>query len=169
MKISLRPMTAEDTARIVKWRNNPRVRSNFVYRETFTPEIHERWIRDHIEGAGDVVQWIVLEHTEGGDGRPVGSVYFRDIDRESGRAEYGIFLGEDDAVGRGIGNRVIELALERAAQELDLKHIVLRVFTDNEPAIRSYEHAGFAVTKTLPAVHCSDGEERDMFFMERDL
>ncbi|MBR5115749.1 MAG: GNAT family N-acetyltransferase [Lachnospiraceae bacterium] len=164
MTVSLRPMTAEDTPLIVRWRNNPRVRSNFVYRETFTPEIHERWIREHIEGAQDVVQWIILLAD-----RPVGSVYFRDIERESGRAEYGIFLGEDDAVGCGVGNQAIDLALACAEGELNLKHIVLRVFTDNEPAIRSYEHAGFRVTKTLPAVRCSDGEERDMLFMERDL
>ena len=163
-EVSLRPMEAGDTPLIVKWRNNPRVRANFVYREIFTPETHERWIREHIEGARDVVQWIVRLAD-----RPVGSVYFRDIDRQTGRAEYGIFLGEDDAVGRGIGNTAIELALRCAAEELGLKHIVLRVFSDNVPAIRSYEHAGFRVTKVMPAVRCSDGEEGEMLFMERDL
>ena len=163
-EVSLRPIEAGDTPLIVKWRNNPRVRANFVYREIFTPETHERWIREHIEGARDVVQWIVRLAD-----RPVGSVYFRDIDRQTGRAEYGIFLGEDDAVGRGIGNTAIELALRCAAEELGLKHIVLRVFSDNVPAIRSYEHAGFRVTKVMSAVRCSDGEEGEMLFMERDL
>lgn len=29
--------------------------------------------------------------------------YFRDIDWENNRAEYGIFIGEEDAAGKGYG------------------------------------------------------------------
>ena len=29
-KVYLRPMTIEDTDKIVRWRNNPRVRKNFI-------------------------------------------------------------------------------------------------------------------------------------------
>ena len=42
--------------------------------------------------------------------RPVGSVYFRDIDRVKKEAEYGIFLGEDDAAGKGYGTEAAKLA-----------------------------------------------------------
>ena len=42
-KVSLREMTLDDTGLIVKWRNNPRVRDNFIFRETFTNEMHEAW------------------------------------------------------------------------------------------------------------------------------
>ncbi|MCR5094043.1 MAG: GNAT family N-acetyltransferase [Lachnospiraceae bacterium] len=168
VRVSLRPITGEDTDLIVKWRNNPRVRENFVFRETFTRELHEKWLAEHVEGARDTVQWIILTG-EAGQELPVGSVFFRNIDRDADEAEYGIFIGEDNAVGLGISNQVISMALERARGELNLKRIVLRVFCDNTPAIRSYEHAGFTVTETRRHVRCTDGEERDMYFMEKIL
>ncbi len=38
--VSLRPITDEDTDLIVKWRNNERIRNNFVYRVEFTRQNH---------------------------------------------------------------------------------------------------------------------------------
>ncbi|MCR5404745.1 MAG: GNAT family N-acetyltransferase [Butyrivibrio sp.] len=163
-KISLRFITHEDTKDIVRWRNNKRVRDNFVFREHFTEEIHEKWLRDKVE-AGDVVQFIICENER--DCRPVGSVYFRDIDREKRCAEYGVFIGEDDAIGRGYGNEVVVLALKYADEELGLEKVILRAFTRNAPAVRSYSNAGFVKASDLPGVLCSDGEREDMILMER--
>ena len=105
-KVVLRPMGYEDTDLIVKWRNNERVRGNFIYRETFTAKGHENWIKTMV-ATGRVVQFIICEKK---DMRPVGSVYFRDIDRIKKEAEYGIFLGEDDAAGKGYGTETARLA-----------------------------------------------------------
>lgn len=163
-KISLRFITHEDTADIVRWRNNKRVRDNFVYREHFTEEIHEKWLRDKVE-TGQVVQFIICENDR--DFRPVGSVYFRDIDKEECCAEYGVFIGEDDAIGRGYGNEVVVLALDYADKVLGLKKVILRAFTRNAPAIRSYTNAGFEKVKDLPGTVCSDGSRDDMILMER--
>ena len=164
--IALRRITREDTPLIVKWRNNPRVRANFVYREEFTEESHEAWLRDCVD-TGKVAQYIILEKQQ--DMRPVGSVYFRDIDREAHSAEYGIFIGEDDAVGLGYGSETAKEAVRIASEELGLKKLGLRVFTDNEAAIKSYLSAGFLRIKTLEGVTCSDGEIKDMIWMEKEL
>ena len=95
--IYLRLMTHEDTDRIVAWRNSDAVRKNFIYQELFTRRSHEHWIRTHVE-TGDVVQMIICDLE--GD-KPLGSVYIRDIDRHHNKAEYGIFIGEESARGRG--------------------------------------------------------------------
>jgi RimJ/RimL family protein N-acetyltransferase len=165
-KVSLRLMTRDDTELIVKWRNNERVRKSFVYRQTFTPQIHEKWIREKVE-TGKVVQFIICENDR--DHRPVGSVYFRDIDPEEKSAEYGIFIGEDDAVGKGYGNETVVLATDYAGQHLGLKEIILRAFVFNEAAIRSYRHAGFVTVKELPGVECSDGQKNDMILMKKQM
>ncbi len=165
-KVSLRLMTRDDTDLIVKWRNNERVRSNFVYRETFTPQIHEKWIEDKIE-TGEVVQLIICENSR--DLRPVGSVYFRDIDPDEKTAEYGIFIGEDDAIGKGYGNETAVLATDYARDHMGLKEVILRAFTFNEAAIRSYKHAGFVPFKDLPGVECSDGQKNDMILMKKQM
>ena len=165
-KVSLREITLEDTELIVKWRNNERVRGNFVFREHFTNEMHEAWFRNKVQ-KGFVKQFIICENA--GDHRPVGSVYFRDIDESTGTAEYGIFIGEDDAIGKDYGNETALLALSYAQDVLKLKKIVLRAFKNSEAAIRSYTNAGFVKTKDLLAVECSDGQKSDMILMEKGL
>lgn len=160
-RIILRPMEYGDTERIVKWRNSERVRSRFIYRETFTVMGHCRWIETMID-TGKAVQFMICEK-EGI--RPVGSVYFRDIDREKKEAEYGIFLGEDDALGKGYGTEAARLAVEYAFSKMGLERLILRVFTDNGTAVRSYEKAGFREEKILKDVECSDGERKDMLLM----
>lgn len=37
-KVVLRPITDADTDNIVRWRNTPSVRDNFIFRQTFTPK-----------------------------------------------------------------------------------------------------------------------------------
>jgi len=132
-------MTPEDTDLIIFWRNQDAVRRNFIYQELFTRESHEHWTRTMVE-TGRVVQMIICE-AQGG--RPVGSVYLRDIDRRHNKAEYGIFIGGDGARGKGYGTMAARLMIRYAFEEMDLHRLFLRVFADNTRAIRSYEKAGF--------------------------
>lgn len=159
--IYLRLMTGEDTDRIVAWRNTQAVRSRFVYRAAFTREGHEAWIRNMVE-TGKVVQMIICEL---GTDRPLGSVYIRDIDRTHNKAEYGIFIGEEDARDRGIGTAAARLMLRYAFREEGLHKVFLRVFADNLRAIRSYEKVGFRREAYLREDVCIDGEYQDMIFM----
>lgn len=160
-KIRLREMTGEDTDAIVSWRNNPRVRHNFIYQKPFTKEGHENWIRTMVD-TGKVIQFIIEEAETK---RPVGSVYFRDIDRDCRKAEYGIFIGEDNAVGKGFGSEAAELAVRFGFEKLKLHKIFLRVFADNMSAIRSYEKAGFTKEGYFKDEVCLDGQYRDLVFM----
>ena len=159
--IYLRPMTYEDTDRIVAWRNSDAVRRNFIYQEPFTREGHENWIRTRVE-TGQVVQMIICDIA---GGRPLGSVYIRDIDRQHKKAEYGIFIGEEDAKGRGIGTAAAKLMLRYCFGEAGLHRIYLRAFVDNVQAVRSYEKAGFVREGLLREDVCIDGRYRDIVWM----
>lgn len=159
--IFLRLMTAADTDLIVEWRNRDAVRKNFIYQELFTREGHENWVRTRVE-TGQVVQMIICDAvTE----KPLGSVYIRDIDREHNKAEYGIFIGEDDARGRGVGTAAARLMLQYCFAEERLHRIYLRVFTTNLQAIRSYEKAGFVREGVLRDDVRINGEYRDIQWM----
>lgn len=160
--IYLRPMTVEDTDRIVTWRNRDFVRKNFIYQEPFTREGHLSWIRNQVE-KGHVVQFIICLC----DGREIGSVYFRDIDRQEGVAEYGIFIGEEDALGHGYGTAAARLALTYAFQNLNLHTIFLRFLAGNIAAKKSYEHVGFCMTERKETVMTKQGV-REVCFMEID-
>lgn len=164
--IYLRPMEEADTDKIVAWRNKDRVRRNFIYQKPFTKEGHLHWLRTQVE-PGHVVQFMICEKESG---RAVGSVYFRDIDRETGCAEYGIFIGEDDAVGKGYGTRAARRALVFAFEELGLKRVFLRVFEDNARARKSYESAGFhLITDRREEVTTDEGRRTVVFYETESL
>ena len=159
--IYLRLMTHEDTDRIVAWRNSDAVRKNFIYQELFTRQSHEHWIRTHVE-TGDVVQMIICD-LEGDT--PLGSVYIRDIDRHHNKAEYGIFIGEESARGRGIGTAAAKLMLRYCVEQEKLHRVYLRALSENLQAIRSYEKAGFAREGLLRDDVCIDGVYRNIVWM----
>ena len=160
--VHLRLMTAEDTKKIVEWRNKDFVRKNFIYQTPFTEEGHLKWIRDQVE-TGRVVQFIICVSGKG----EIGSVYFRDIDREESTAEYGIFIGEEDAIGCGYGTETAKKALEYAFTTLALDRVFLRFLADNIGAQKSYSHAGFRMSDKKETAVTPQGE-REVCFMEID-
>ena len=157
--VSIRLINEDDTDLIVKWRNNPRVRNNFIFRETFNPDMHKKWLEE-VVGRGKAIQYIICINE---DSRPVGCVYFSNIDGK--KAEYGIFVGEDDSVEKGVGTAAGSLLLEEGFRRFGFEEVYLRVFTDNIPAIKSYEKVGFQIVETLKDVECSTGEIKDMYLM----
>lgn len=160
-KLYIRKMEVSDTDDIIRWRNNPRVFRNFIYQKPFTKEGHMEWIHNVIE-KGLAVQFIICEKATD---RPIGSVYFRDISKEHKKAEYGIFIGEDDAIGKGYGSEAAKLALRYAFFVEKWHKVMLRVYADNVGALKSYENAGFEREAYLKDEVCIKGEFRDMILM----
>lgn len=159
--IQLRPMEMEDTDRIVRWRNQEFVRKNFIYRGAFTREGHERWIKEMVE-TGRVVQFIICEKA---GNRPVGSVYLRDIDPVYHKAEYGVFIGEREALGKGYGTQAAKLMVRYAFEQMGLHKVMLRVLAENMQARRSYEKAGFVQEAYLKEEVFLEGAYRDVIYM----
>ncbi len=160
-KIELVSISPAYTDLIIKWRNNKRVSNNFIIEEPLTPEIHLHWLEEKVL-KDKARQFIIIEKKSR---KPVGTVYFRDIDWVNEEAEYGIFIGEDDAIGKGYGNETAILALKYAFEEMKLKRVFLRVFEDNQEAIKSYINAGFRLTSKNEIVN-KNGSDRKLVFME---
>ena len=158
-EVTIRPITYDDTENIIKWRNSEYVNSRFIDRRLFTKESHEAWLKNYVE-AGKAAQFIILL-----DGEAVGSVYLRDIDADKKEAEYGIFIGEESARGKGVGTKSAKLILKYAFEELGLKTVFLRVIKDNKGAIRSYEKAGFKLNGKVENTETEDGVV-EVVFME---
>lgn len=182
-KVYLRPITAADTAKIVFWRNKDFVRGNFIYQKLFTEEGHMNWLREQVE-PGHVAQFIIcVAAQEGGsqetvsgpekapadDGQApweIGSVYLRDIDREKKMAEYGVFIGEEEALGKGFGVQAARLMLAYGFENLQLEKIFLRVLEDNAGARKSYTKAGFQLIQDKKKSVQLEQGVRNVLFME---
>lgn len=143
--VYLRPIMIEDTEDIIRWRNSENVKQYFIYQGELTRESHLRWMETKVK-PGDVIQFMIIEKNTD---RSVGSVYLRDVDRVNRKAEYGIFIGEDDARGKGYGSSAAKLILEYAFETEKLHRIYLRAFADNERALSSYKKVGFELEGIL--------------------
>ena len=116
-----------------------------------------------------IVKWrntqsVILDNA---DGKPVGSVYYRDIDNHNRSAEYGIFIGEESARGKGLGTETARLFTDFGFAGLHLHRISLRVLAENAAARRSYEKAGFVQEGVFRDMELLDGAYRDVVFMAK--
>ena len=162
-RIALRPMEYEDCEAIVRWRNNERVREHYVYRERFTLEGQRRYFHDKVE-KGLVWQYMICERAR--ENRPIGCMVFTDWEPDKNQIEYGLFIGEDDAAGKGYGTEAIRLGMTHAFRRFGVGKVVCRIFTDNLPSLASNEKAGYRRAELLRGVACSDGEKKDMWLLE---
>lgn len=160
-EIYLRPMTEADTDLIVAWRNKPSVKNYFIYQADFTREGHLHWLHEVVE-KGYACQMMICDKAQD---KPLGSVYIRDIDHIHHKGEYGIFIGEEAARGRGIGTQAAKLMLQYGFEVLGLHRIYLRALATNEQAVRSYEKAGFVREGYLHDDVCLHGKYEDIVWM----
>ncbi len=151
MSVEIRKIDENDTMNIVKWRNNPKVLCHFIDQRELSYDAHASWMQNYVN-TGKVSQFIIVV-----DGQDVGSVFIRDIDHDKKIGEYGIFIGEDNFRGLGVGSKASRLILEYAFNSLGLNTIFLRVVESNVRAIKSYLNLGFKL---------SDRKEGNVLFME---
>lgn len=81
-------------------------------------------------------------------------------------AEFGICVHKDYQ-DQGIGSALIEAILDLADNWLGLVRVELRVFTENEKAIKLYEKYGFEKEGVLRSAVLKDGKYADEYIMSR--
>ena len=160
-QVYLRPITEEDTDDIIRWRNSEAVRPYFIYQQPFTREGHLKWLKNMIY-SGKGYQFIVCQIE---DDKPIGSAYFRDYDKEHNKIEYGMFLGENNVKGKGIGTEIFKLSLQFAFEVLDVHKVYSRVFADNAICLRSCEKAGIEREGVFVDDVCINGVYKDVVML----
>lgn len=138
-KVTLLALGEEHTSLIVRWRNRPEVYENLFSQTPISEESHLRYFQAQV-ATGHCAQFVIYTNESN---IPVGSVFLKNIDSLNRKAEYGIFIGEDAARGKGYGSEAARLILAHGFHSLGLNRIYLSVLSDNPAAIASYEKAGF--------------------------
>ena len=145
--ITLRTISSLDTSNIVRWRNAHSVRANLYTQTELTEQQHETWLQTKV-ATGFCTQYIIVVQ-EACCSTDIGTVFIKNIDRENNKGEFGIFVGEESARGKGYGKQATKQILDVAFRELKLNRVYLTVMADNLSAIRAYKNAGFLVEGML--------------------
>lgn len=139
--LTLRPLSLADTHNIVRWRNLPSVRKNLYSQKELTPEQHISYYKNVVQ-CGKCAQFIISVKEEEAS-TDIGTVFIKNIDYDNKSGEYGIFIGEESARGKGYAKLATSQILAYGFESLMLNRIFLTVMADNMPAIKAYESAGF--------------------------
>jgi len=137
MSVKLRPVAADDSARLLAWRNSPDVSAYMYTDHLISPAEHDRWFAAAL-AAADRDYWIIED-----DGAPVGMANLSGIDPVRRRCEWAYYLGEASIRGRGVGAAVEFVMLEHVFADLGLHKLWCEVLIENEPVWKLHESFGF--------------------------
>jgi RimJ/RimL family protein N-acetyltransferase len=138
--INLRPLHLNDAnERYLKWINDPEVTRGMA--TGYFPTSAEQ-LTDYVKGSLNDKNTIFLAMCDVND-EHVGNVKLDRIDWIAGTCELGIIIGEASARGKGYGREAMNLLIDFAFNELNLRKISLAVFENNPHAKHLYESLGF--------------------------
>ena len=143
MKVTIRPLQAEDAAISYKWRNNLKLWKYTGSKpdRNITYEIELSWLRDALKRPNEKRFAICV----GDEDKYIGNVQLTNINERT--AQLHIFIGEVGYHGKGIGTKSTLLILEYGFSVLNLESIYLFVHNNNISAIKFYKKCRFVQLK----------------------
>ena len=140
-KIRLRALTKEDAKTSWNWRNNEGIK--YFYSGHPFPvnlEKEEAWLSSLLESDSPIASFGIDEIESG---KFIGMAFLKNINMIHRNAEIAIFIGEENATGKGYAKEATLKTIDFAFNELNLNRIYLTVQEDNLNAIKLYEKCKF--------------------------
>ncbi|MBW8816493.1 MAG: UDP-4-amino-4,6-dideoxy-N-acetyl-beta-L-altrosamine N-acetyltransferase [Caulobacterales bacterium] len=154
--ITLRDVTAEDSARLLAWRNMPEVSAWMYSDHLISPDEHARWFESAL--ANPARRYWIIEM----DGLPVGLANLADIDLVHRKCAWAYYLADPAVRGRGVGSFVEFWMIEHVFADLRLNKLWCEVLIGNEPVWKLHESYGFLREALFRAHVWKDGEPMDV-------
>jgi UDP-4-amino-4,6-dideoxy-N-acetyl-beta-L-altrosamine N-acetyltransferase len=157
--IDLRKVAGEDAERLFLWRREREV-DRWMYQAP-PPDyaMHQAWLEGFLVDP-DRVGWIIEEN-----GRPCGFLMLKGVAETQQRAQWGWYIGEAEARGRGAGRAAQALGLDRAFFDYGLQKVWSEVLADNEAALKAQAAAGFRREGYLRRHGFKDGGFHDVVML----
>lgn len=134
---AVRRMTADDLARVLRWRNHPDVRACMFTRHEISPQEHAQWFAG--ADADPARHLLIYER----DGAPLGFASLA-VGDEPGVAAWGFYLAP--GAPRGSGTALGAAVLEHAFGALGLDEVRGEALAFNTASLRMHEKLGFRRT-----------------------
>ena len=136
--IYLSPMNVEDVEIYVKWMNDMKVTDGIGSSQRITTiEGEKEWLE--AMNKANKYQFAIVSNED----KLLGNCSLFDIDFINGSATVGIFIGEEENRGKGLGSEALKLLIGYGFDYLNLNNIMLTVYSFNNRAIKCYKKVGF--------------------------
>jgi len=159
-KCYLSPIDRADAEEFTKWVNDLEV--------TRTLSIFNLNINYDVEL--DIIDKISKDHNYSiidiKNDKLIGIVGLSNIDYLHRTAEIGIFIGDKSYWNKGYGEEAMKLLLKYSFSYLNLRNVMLRVYSYNHSAIKCYEKIGFKMIGKRRNAIQFDMKEHDIIFMD---
>lgn len=124
--------------KVRQWRNSDPVRQNMLSSEIISPERHTQWLAYLEQNPHRQIVRISFFK-----GIPFGIITLKDMDENSSRSDWGMYIGEKDYLGRGHSRPMLFDLLMWAFEERKIFRLFTSVLGDNVRALRLYQECGF--------------------------
>lgn len=152
-----------DKSIILKWVNNPELKSKIGTIYPISDIEHEKWFSSRFGNSNEKIFGIISKK----DGCLIGIIGLKNIDFINRHAELYIYIGDNQYLSKGLGTDAIQTLVDFSFDQLNLHKVYLNVFDYNEKAIKVYERVGFAVEGVLKDALYRDGQYHDVILMGR--
>ena len=160
--IYLSPRNSEDVEIFTKWLNDFHV-TDGLGRSGLLVTLNGE--KDYLEKNHDNNNYyfviVTLENDE-----MIGTISLENINYRNRSAELGVFIGDENYRGKGIGKEAIHLILDYGFNYLNLNSIQLTVLSFNERAIACYKKCGFKEAGRLREDYYLNGRYYDKILMD---
>ena len=160
-KVYLSPINQDDYETYVKWLNNPNITQFLDCNDSLITLSNEK---DILLKIGNEEFCFAIIKKE--DDTLLGNVGVTKIDYKNGKAELGIFIGDEENLSKGYGSEAIKLIINFAFNEIRLHSVMLTVFSNNPRAIKAYTKCGFKEFGRRHEAIYHNGEYLDLIYME---
>jgi UDP-4-amino-4,6-dideoxy-N-acetyl-beta-L-altrosamine N-acetyltransferase len=157
--IDLRDLVESDGDRLFAWRRQAEVNRWMSDQPPRALEEHQAGFQAFLADS-DRRGWIINRN-----GQAVGFLSLTGLTNCNRRAEWGWYIADADARGRGVGRAAEALGLDKAFDDLGLEKVSAEVFADNEAALKAQAAAGFRREGYLRRHALKDGQFRDVVLL----
>lgn len=146
------------------WRNSDHVRGFMLDDEKISPSQQKNWFKSLKNNSSKKYLLVSYENT------PIGMFYFtniRSLNKRSG--DLGFYIGEKNYLSRGLGAKMVELAVNYGRENLKLDHINSYIFSNNLKSIDLHHKLGFKKLESEESEISRNGEIYNIVLMRLDF
>jgi UDP-4-amino-4,6-dideoxy-N-acetyl-beta-L-altrosamine N-acetyltransferase len=157
--IDLRDLQSDDAERLYAWRREPDVDRWMSGAAPADLGQYRHWLTE-FRTDPDRAGWIILYR-----GQPTGFLTLSGLAGPNQAGQWGWYVGEAAARGRGVGRAAQALGLDRAFDHFGLQKVWSEVLAGNDAALKAQAAAGFRREGYLRRQVYKDGEFHDVVLL----